>query len=197
MGKGTRHEIAVLDFGGQYTHLITKRIRHLGVLARIYAPENFDPERPGVVGIILSGGPDSVDAEGAPQPGFPLSAVKVPLLGLCYGHQLIAQAFGGSLETGHDGEYGLTRAQVDTSSALFAGLDRDQTVWMSHRDRVARLPEGFRIIASSEAVPVAGFEDPKRCIFGLQFHPEVTHTIHGMTILDHFVGLCTAIRDWT
>ena len=190
-------EIAVLDFGGQYTHLITKRIRGLGVLARIHAPEDFTPNRPGLLGIILSGSPNSVDDLTAPRPGFDLTAVQVPMLGLCYGHQLIAQAFGGTVETGSEGEYGLTRAAMEPDGALFQGLDRDQVVWMSHRDLVTRLPAGFRTVASSDAVPVAGFEHPERRIFGFQFHPEVTHTVHGMTMLDNFVGVCTETRDWT
>ena len=191
-----QQEIAVLDFGGQYTHLITKRIRGLGVLARIHAPEDFTPDLEGLLGIILSGSPDSVDDLTAPRPGFDLTAVQVPMLGLCYGHQLIAQAFGGTVETGREGEYGLTRAAVEPDGALFLGLDRDQVVWMSHRDLVTRLPAGFRTVASSDAVPVAGFEHPERRIFGFQFHPEVTHTTNGMTMLDNFVGVCTETRDW-
>jgi len=190
-------EIAVLDFGGQYTHLITKRIRSLGVLARIHSPDAFSPETAGIAGVILSGGPDSVGDSDAPQPGFDLTAVRVPMLGLCYGHQLLATEFGGEVETGHDGEYGLTRAAVEPDGALFRGLSRNQVVWMSHRDRVTRLPEGFRTTASSDAVPVAGFEHTGRRIFGFQFHPEVTHTAGGMTMLDNFVGLCTETRDWT
>ena len=197
MLEGKRNEIAVLDFGGQYTHLITKRIRRLGVLARIHAPEQFNPGAQDLAGIILSGGPDSVANPDAPRPGFDLTTVQVPMLGLCYGHQLLAQVFGGSVETGHEGEYGLTRAAVEPDGALFEGLEREQVVWMSHRDLVTRLPEGFRTIASSESVPIAGFEHPGRHIYGVQFHPEVTHTVHGSTMLDNFVGLCTETRDWT
>jgi len=192
-----QNEIAVLDFGGQYTHLITKRIRRLGVLARIHAPETFDPHQEGLAGIILSGGPDSVGDPGAPRAGFDLTAVTVPMLGLCYGHQLIALAHGGVVEPGLEGEYGLTRALVDPDGALFEGTVRDQVVWMSHRDLVTELPEGFRAVASSDAVPIAAFEHPGRKIFGFQFHPEVTHTEHGMTMLDNFVGLCCETRDWT
>ncbi len=197
MLEGLHNEIAVLDFGGQYTHLITKRIRRLGVLARIHAPEAFDPGQAGLSGIILSGGPDSVANPDAPRAGFDLTSVGVPMLGLCYGHQLIAQDFGGAVETGLEGEYGLTKAAMAPDGALFQGLEREQVVWMSHRDLVTRLPRGFRTVASSDAVPIAGFEHPERRIFGLQFHPEVTHTEHGMTMLDNFVGLCTETRDWT
>ncbi|MFH1530777.1 MAG: glutamine-hydrolyzing GMP synthase [Pseudomonadota bacterium] len=197
MLEGSLSEIAVLDFGGQYTHLITKRIRRLGVLARIHAPEDFSPGTQGLRGIILSGGPDSVSNPRAPQPGFDLTAVRVPMLGLCYGHQLIAKTFGGEVETGIEGEYGLTKAAVETDGALFEGLGPEQVVWMSHRDLVTRLPVGFRVVASSDTVPIAGFEHPQRRIFGLQFHPEVTHTVGGMTMLDNFVGLCTETRDWT
>ncbi|MBM4372385.1 MAG: glutamine-hydrolyzing GMP synthase, partial [Deltaproteobacteria bacterium] len=197
MLEAVRDEIAVLDFGGQYAHLIARRVRRLGVLARLHRPEDFDPAAPRIAGIILSGGPDSVDAPGAPRAGFDLRAVRVPMLGLCYGHQLLARDFGGRVEAGREGEYGQVRARLDPTCPLFSGLPEDQAVWMSHRDRVTSLPDGFRTVASSSAVPVAGFEHPDRRIFGLQFHPEVTHTPGGEAMLDRFLGLCVAHRAWS
>ena len=188
--------VVVLDYGGQYAHLVAKAVRGLGVYSRIEQPEEFDLARePNLVGLILSGGPSSVYDPGAP--GLPFDPVRlpVPVLGLCYGHQLLARAAGGEVRGGGIGEYGLAQVCCEPS-ALFAGLPAEQPVWMSHRDRVERLPAGWRATASTSTLPVAAFESADQRLFGLQFHPEVHHTRHGRAILDRFLGCCTARRDW-
>ncbi len=188
--------VVILDYGGQYTHLIAKAVRALGVYSRIEQPETFRPGEDKLVGIVLSGGPNSVYEPGAPQLHFDPIAVDVPILGLCYGHQLLARAVGGEVHGEGEGEYGLAEARCSDEGALFRGLTPVQPVWMSHRDRVTKLPEGWKITASSPSLPIAAFESPDQRIFGLQFHPEVSHTIHGEAILDNFLSRCTNQRDW-
>ncbi len=189
--------VVILDYGGQYTHLIAKAVRGLGVYSRIEQPESFRPEQQGnMVGIVLSGGPSSVYEPGAPQLHFDPTAVDVPVLGLCYGHQLLARAVGGEVHGHGEGEYGMAEAHCDPEGTLFRGLERTQPVWMSHRDRVATLPPGWRITASSPSLPIAAFESPDARIFGLQFHPEVMHTVHGSAMLGNFLSRCTPRRDW-
>lgn len=189
--------VAVVDFGGQYTHLIARRIRNLGLYSTIALPEAFEPRAvTNLVGIVLSGGPQSVLDAQAPGPGFDPATVGVPVLGLCYGHQLLATALGGKVVRDSRREYGMARVRCDTGSSLFQGMDAQQSVWMSHGDHVEELPPGARPIASTSGLPVAGFEVPKHRCFGLQFHPEVSHTQHGDAILDRFLGLCSPTRDW-
>ena len=188
--------VAVVDFGGQYAHLLAKRVRALGVFSDIVDPEAFDPADPDLVGVILSGGPASVHDPGAPTLPVPLDAVPVPVLGICYGHQWMAAAAGGRLGSGASLEYGLARLRVDTRSPLFAGLTPEQDAWMSHGDHVEALPAGWRVTASTSTVPVAAFEDPGHRRFGVQFHPEVVHTVHGDRVLDNFLGVCNAPRTW-
>jgi GMP synthase (glutamine-hydrolysing) len=189
--------VVVLDYGGQYTHLIAKAVRALGVYSRIEQPETFDPEQQGnLVGIVLSGGPSSVYEPGAPRLHFDPMAVEVPVLGLCYGHQLLARAVGGEVHGHGEGEYGMAEARCDPAGLLFAGLEAAQPVWMSHRDRVASLPQGWKVTASSPTLPIAAFESPDQRIFGLQFHPEVSHTVNGTAILDRFLSRCTPQRSW-
>ncbi len=189
--------IAVVDFGGQYTHLIARRIRNLGLYSAIAAPESFDPSAtPNLAGIILSGGPQSVVDRHSPKLSFDPAAVGVPILGLCYGHQLLAATLGGLVVQESRREYGLARVQCETGSPLFSGMDKEQSVWMSHGDHVESLPPGGRTIASSSGLAIAGFEVPALRCFGLQFHPEVSHTRHGDDMLDRFLTLCASVRDW-
>ncbi|MBD3393482.1 MAG: glutamine-hydrolyzing GMP synthase [Chitinivibrionales bacterium] len=189
--------IAVLDFGGQYTHLIANRIRRLGVFSEIvpcHAPaSDLRPFK----GIILSGGPYSVLDPGSPTVEAEVFTLGIPVLGLCYGHQLMASLLGGGVCKGKVREYGTARIAITEESALFAGLDTDQVVWMSHGDTVDRLPEGFAVLASSEDCSTAAVGDASRRLYGLQFHPEVTHTPNGMTILDNFIGICGCRREWS
>jgi len=189
-------KIAIIDFGGQYTHLIARRIRKLGIYSEIYQPENFHLNKePNVVGIIFSGGPKSI-TDNQYKIQFDIRELKVPLLGICYGHQLISALLGGRVLRGKSREYGLTTIHCETKSALFNGLSQEQKVWMSHYDYIEALPEGFRITASSNLTKIVAYESQDRKIFGMQFHPEVTHTINGMAMLNKFISICTNIRPW-
>ncbi|MGC4116878.1 MAG: glutamine-hydrolyzing GMP synthase [Myxococcales bacterium] len=206
-----RQTLAVLDYGGQYAHLIARRVRALGVYAEIFAPKRFKPEEnPDVIGVIFSGSPRSVRPAVPPLPSPDVEEVlplllahqagkpgALPVLGLCFGHQLMATAFGGAVEKGGGArEYGVAEARRDTGSRLFAGLGTSERVWMSHGDHVAKLPPGFKVSASTESLPIAAMEHEKHPLFGLQFHPEVTHTEHGNQMLRRFLEICGARFDW-
>jgi GMP synthase (glutamine-hydrolysing) len=190
-----QNEIAIIDFGGQYTHLIARRIRNLGIFSEIYHPENFHYNSR-IKGIIFSGGPQSVNASDAFKIEIPLSDIPVPVLGICYGHQLIAHIIGGKIESGSNKEYGYTLVDCILDSPLFAHTAKNQQVWMSHGDHVVELPEGFVITASTADLPVAAFQSIKGDIFGVQFHPEVSHTFFGNQILKNFLLLCTETFTW-
>lgn len=190
--------IAVVDFGGQYTHLIARRIRNLGVFTEILAADDLpDARKREIVGVVLSGGPDSVLDQPVDEFADILRSLELPVLGICFGHQLLAKSFGGLVARGEAREYGLAHVTCDPMSELFRGLDARQKVWMSHGDHVDALPKGFSVTVSSDSLAIAGFQDRTRKLFGLQFHPEVTHTEHGEAILDNFVSLCTTDRPWT
>ncbi len=187
-------KIIIIDFGGQYTHLIARRIRDLGVYSEIINPENFGKDND-VVGIIFSGGPQSVNADDAYRIKFDIATNEIPILGICYGHQLLAKMVGGKIESGENKEYGFTSITCDNkNSVLFRKLNTEQKVWMSHGDHVCSLPQSFRITASTNSVKIVAYESDK--YFGFQFHPEVTHTENGMKMLDNFVELCTQERNW-
>jgi len=189
--------IAVLDFGGQYAHLIANRVRGLGAYCIVMQPEDFQPgPDDSLAGLILSGGPRSVTDAEINQMAECLKGVDCPILGICFGHQLLARLHGGKLSHGHDRQYGDTAIRCDTSSRLFAGLPASQQVWMSHGDHVEQVPDGFRITATSEACPVAAFEAVDRPLFGLQFHPEVVHTPHGSAMLKNFLSFCRISAPW-
>lgn len=198
----TGHEIVIiLDFGSQYTQLIARRVREAGVYCEILpfsTPlEEIRSRAPS--GLILSGGPSSVYDEAAPHPPNGLLAeTDCPVLGICYGLQLIAQNLGGKVQPSHSREYGYARlVVVNSSSRLFAGLPNEMDVWMSHGDRVTTLPIGFRVTAQT-AEAVNAFEHPDREIYGLQFHPEVAHTPLGAQILRNFLfDICQCKGDWT
>jgi GMP synthase (glutamine-hydrolysing) len=191
--------ILVLDFGGQYTQLIARRVRESRVYCEILpfdVPlEEIRRRQP--IGIILSGGPQSVFGEGAALAPAELFALGVPVLGICYGMQVIAHVLGGEVEPATKREYGRAEITITDAGCLFAGLGAQETVWMNHGDRVRTMPEGFRAIASTEAVPLIAFEDRARQIFAIQFHPEVSHTVSGEAILRNFViDACHARGDW-
>ncbi len=194
MGTESNQHIGILDFGGQYAHLIARRTRELGVFSRIYQPDEFAGEEPGLLGVILSGSPESVGTDSLGL--VHLEKLNVPVLGLCFGHQLMAMQLGGKTARGGTGEYGACGVEVDLDCPLFQGLQEDQTVWMSHRDEVTRLPAGFRPIASSSELVIAGFQSSDNRYFGLQFHPEVSHTQNGIKMLDNFLSICTDDRNW-
>ena len=194
MSEG-QQQIAILDFGSQYTHLIARRFRQLGVLAKIY-PTDYDVSQiDSLIGIVFSGSPASVREERYPF-NPEIFNLGVPILGLCYGHQLVAKHFGGRVLSSQTREYGLATLQVG-QSVLFEGLSDGETVWMSHGDSVEEAPPGFKVIGASLSCPIAAMENAAKKIFSLQFHPEVTHTQKGMKILENFVfHLCGAEKSW-
>ncbi|MCZ6647108.1 MAG: glutamine-hydrolyzing GMP synthase, partial [SAR324 cluster bacterium] len=194
-----RDFIAVIDFGGQYAHLIAKRVRHLGVYSKVLPPTTAYSSIQDAKGVILSGGPESVYGEQAIPFTPALLDYPGPLLGLCYGHQLLSHHLGGEVRHLAHGEYGKTllRTTPGESSPLFHDVPRDSVVWMSHADTVVAPPPGFRVAASSELCPVAAMVHESRPVFGLQFHPEVNDTEHGATLLANFVNLSGARRGWT
>ncbi|MFH1567855.1 MAG: glutamine-hydrolyzing GMP synthase [Gemmatimonadota bacterium] len=189
--------IAVLDFGGQYAHLIANRIRRLHVFAEILPPDAPPDAFAGAEGIILSGGPSSVYAEDRPPFNPDILGLGLPLLGLCYGHQLICHELGGQVRPGETMEFGAASLRVESAAGVLRGLGPRERIWMSHCDTVMALPEGFEVLGTTDDCPIAAMAHHQRRIYGLQFHPEVTHTEHGMQILESFVELCGCARDWT
>ncbi|GIK77517.1 MAG: GMP synthase [glutamine-hydrolyzing] [Actinomycetes bacterium] len=185
-----REEVLVLDFGGQYSQLIARRLRECGVFAELL-PHDTDLERIRLrspKALVLSGGPASVYETAAPALRTELLELGIPVLGICYGMQVMVQALGGRVEAAARGEFGRTElALVDEGGRLMAGLPATQQCWMSHRDCVYEAPSGFSALASSPGSPVAACEDPGRGLYGIQFHPEVVHTPHGQAILERFL----------
>ncbi|MGA9875005.1 MAG: glutamine-hydrolyzing GMP synthase [Solirubrobacteraceae bacterium] len=195
-----REEVVVLDYGGQYSQLIARRIRDCGVFSELLphhvALEEVAKRKPR--GIILSGGPASVYAPGAPHLDRGLLDLGVPVLGICYGMQLLVHELGGRVEQAEVGEFGRSELTVTEPGVLLAGMPKEQTCWMSHRDTVFEPPAGFTALASSTGSPVAAVEDPKRGIYGIQFHPEVVHTPYGQEILTRFLTeVCGCQRSWS
>jgi GMP synthase (glutamine-hydrolysing) len=195
--------ILVIDFGGQYTQLIARRVREAGVYSEIlpYDATPRDIEALGPAGIILSGGPESVGLEGSPEISDAVIARGVPLLGICYGMQALAAKLGGAVAPAERREFGYAEVDLTGDDPLLSGLTKagnQLKVWMSHGDRVERLPDGFRAIAASSNAPLAAMADVERRIYGLQFHPEVTHTEHGFDIIKRFVrDICGCPPTWT
>ncbi len=197
--------IAVIDYGSQYTQLICRRVREANVYAEIVPWDRADEVLPRLrpQGIILSGGPNSVYDPGAPTLPDVVLKLNVPVLGVCYGLQLLAHALGGRVAPASEREYGaatihVTGPQGAPVSPLFAELPSEFVVWMSHGDRVEQLPEGFLAVAHSGNSPLAAIADEKRRLYGLQFHPEVAHTQYGRDILANFVKrICGCSGDWT
>ncbi|GII29511.1 GMP synthase [glutamine-hydrolyzing] [Planotetraspora mira] len=191
--------VLVVDFGAQYAQLIARRVRECHVYSEI-VPSTMPvaemlARKPKA--IILSGGPSSVYAEGAPPVPDGLFATGVPTFGICYGFQAMAQALGGTVNRTGVAEFGGTSLQVLGDGVLFAGLPSTQSVWMSHGDSVAGAPAGFAVTASTEATPVAAIENPDQGLYGVQFHPEVLHTAHGQTVLKHFLEAAGCRPSWT
>jgi GMP synthase (glutamine-hydrolysing) len=195
--------ILVVDFGGQYTQLIARRVREVGVYSEIL-PFDAPPEKIAALapkGIILSGGPESTVEAGSPQIADALLAAKKPVLGICYGMQALAMKLGGGVESSDHREYGYATVKLTGGDPLLKGLTKsgaELNVWMSHGDRVEKLPPGFAAIASSANSPLAAMADVKRKIYGLQFHPEVTHTENGLEIIRRFaLEICGCEPSWT
>ena len=190
-------KIAVLDSGGQYCHLIARKVRELGVYAEILPLETATQRLSRYKGVIISGGPASVFLKGSPRPKPSLFQLDRPLLGICYGHQLMAQYLEGEVEKGRDNEYGQADVRIRHELPLFADLPLRQRVWMSHGDHVAKLPPGFETLGDTRQCSVAAMGDLKRKYFGLQFHPEVVHTAYGSDILRNFLfRVCRCRMDW-
>jgi GMP synthase (glutamine-hydrolysing) len=209
-GPDFHHEIAdrhdkvlIVDFGSQVTQLIARRVREAGVYCEIAPFQNaekaFADIRPKAV--ILSGGPCSVTEKGSPRAPKAIFDSNIPVLAICYGEQLLAEQLGGKVEGGHHREFGRAEVEVAQESALFAEVwekGRKYPVWMSHGDRVTRLPEGFRVIASSENAPMAAIADEARRYYGVQFHLEVVHTPDGARLISNFVHKVAGLKsDWT
>jgi GMP synthase (glutamine-hydrolysing) len=194
------HErIAILDYGSQYTRLITRRLRDLGAFGLVYGPTATAQEiaGPDLRGVILSGGPKSVLEAGAPDLDPAILELGVPILGVCYGQQLLARNAGGVIHRSAHREYGKATIQVQTpDSVLFQGLEPAQQVWMSHGDHVEEAPAGFTVTAATPEVPVAAMENRAKHQFAIQFHPEVSHTTHGNLVLGNFLRQCGMQLDW-
>jgi len=192
--------VVILDFGSQFAQLIARRVRELHVYSELLPHDTpwAEIERRAPKAIILSGGPSSVYDEGAPHPDPAIWAGGIPVLGICYGLQLMAHQLGGEVASSTKREYGPASVQITTEDGLFRGLDRQQPVWMSHGDRIVRPPAGFMTTAETETSAFAGLADPSRSLYGIQFHPEVVHTPAGREILRNFVvGIAGARQTWT
>jgi GMP synthase (glutamine-hydrolysing) len=193
-------EVVVLDYGGQYSQLIARRVRECGVFSELLphhvGAEEVARRRP--KGLILSGGPASVYADGAPKLDPQLLELGIPVLGICYGMQLLALRLGGRVQGAEVGEFGRSQLTVNDPGRLLAGLPAQQSCWMSHRDTVFAAPPGFRALASSTESPVAAFESEERGIYGIQFHPEVVHTPYGHEVLNRFLAdVCECDISWS
>jgi GMP synthase (glutamine-hydrolysing) len=192
--------VVILDFGSQFAQLIARRVRELHVYSELMPHDTpwAEIERRNPKAIILSGGPMSVYDEGAPKPDAGVWSGRIPVLGICYGAQLMALELGGDVVATTKREYGPASVTITDGDGLFAGLDRDQPVWMSHGDSITRLPEGFTSTAQTDSTAFAGLQSPSRNLYGIQFHPEVVHTPKGRDVLRNFVvGIAGASPTWT
>jgi len=196
-GPGT---VAVLDFGSQFAQLIARRVRELDVYSELLPHDTplEELERRGARAIILSGGPMSVYDPDAPHPDPAIWSGRLPVLGICYGAQMMAHELGGDVLPTDRREYGPANVTITSDDGLFTGIDREQPVWMSHGDSITRLPPGFHATAQTESSPFAGLADPSRNLYGIQFHPEVVHTPRGRAVLRNFVeGVAGIVPTWT
>jgi len=195
--------ILVLDFGGQYCHLIARRVRELYVYSEI-VPCDISPKeienlnkKVNVKGLILSGSPYSIYSPEAPRIDRRILDLGIPILGLCYGHQLLAWIFGGEVSSSRSREYGITYVTIDKPVAILKGLSERERVWMSHGDTVVKVPRTLEVLAHTSSSPVAAFKHRRKPIYGVQWHPEVTHTERGMDVLRNFVeDICGCSKGW-
>ncbi|MBU0614607.1 MAG: glutamine-hydrolyzing GMP synthase [Nanoarchaeota archaeon] len=188
--------LLVVNFGGQTCHLIARRVRSLGVYSEI-VPYDISIEKIKELkpcGLILSGGPSSVYEKGSPLPDMRIFDLGIPVLGICYGHQLIGKRFG-KVAAKEIKEFGKANIDIQKHCKLFKGLNKKELVWMSHGDQVVELPDDFTVLASTPSCKIAAFESEK--YFGVQFHPEVTHTVNGIKILENFIGICKCPKDYS
>jgi GMP synthase (glutamine-hydrolysing) len=190
-------QVTVLDTGGQYCHLIARKVRELGVYAEVRPSDTPAPELKGRKAIIISGGPSSVYDPGSPTVDPAIFQAGYGVLGICYGLQLMAQLMGGDVRKGQKGEFGFATLDIDTPDTIFKGIEGQQQIWMSHRDAVASVPDGFQVIAHTSTCKVAAMVDPERRLYGLQFHPEVIHTPRGKEVLKNFLfNVSECAPDW-
>lgn len=192
--------VLVVDFGGQYNQLIARRVRECGVYCEIipysYTLEKIKDKNP--KGIIFTGGPNSVYGEGAPTVSEGIFSLGVPVLGICYGDQLMAHTLGGKVKSAEVREYGKTEIELDNTSKLFKGIDSKDQCWMSHTDYISELPQGFKIIGKTSECPIAAMENEEKNLYGVQFHPEVEHTLFGQKMLQNFLyEVCGLAKEWT
>lgn len=195
-----RDLVLVIDFGGQYNQLIARRVREFGVYCEVvpynYGIEKIKDKNP--KGIIFTGGPNSVYGEDTPQIEKEVFELGVPVLGICYGQQLMSHLLGGRVDTAPVREYGKSHVNLDNSSKLFKGIEKEEVCWMSHTDYVAEAPAGFKIIAHTDVCPVAAIANEEKKLYGVQFHPEVEHTPFGKDMLRNFVlNICDLEPSWS
>ncbi|OVE75099.1 hypothetical protein BVX95_00205 [archaeon D22] len=188
--------IAVLDFGGQYAHLIANRIRRVGVYSEIFHSDVSADALKDFKGIIFSGGPQNISEDDSLKCDSKIFDLGIPILGICYGHQLTQYNFGGEISRGKTKEYGRSVLNIVKKVPLFEGLGSDEIMWMSHGDYVSKLGAGFEIIGSTEDCETAAVYNQEKNIYGIQFHPEVTHSVNGMKIFENFVNLCDCKKSW-
>ncbi|KEI02549.1 glutamine-hydrolyzing GMP synthase [Clostridium botulinum] len=195
-----RELVLVVDFGGQYNQLIARRVREHNVYCEIipYTTSIEDIKKKNPKAIIFTGGPNSVYGEGAPRIEKQIFDLEIPVLGICYGHQLTAYTLGGKVESPDIREYGKTEVKIDNKSPLFDGIKEEDQSWMSHTDYVSEIPVGFKIIATTDQCPVAAMANEERRIYGVQFHPEVEHTLFGQKMLGNFLFKIANLKgDWS
>lgn len=195
-----KENILIIDFGSQYTQLIARRIREFKVYSEIhphtYSIEKIKEMNPS--GIIFSGGPMSIYEDDSPQIDPKVFDLGIPILGICYGLQVVSKQYNGKIEAAQHREYGKTILNVVKDDILFNGINKNSQVWMSHGDYITQIPEGFNITAKSDNSPICAISNPARKIFALQFHPEVAHTIEGKKILNNFLfNICNCKGEWT
>jgi len=188
-------KILVVDFGSQYTQLIARRLRELNVYSEV-CPWDEIPNLDSVDGFILSGGPESSNIEGNPNISSNIFETKKPILGICYGMQVLAFQEGGEIQNEGNKEFGYAKINLSNQTSLFINTSDSIDVWMSHGDKVISLPEGYETLASSDNSPIAAYQNLEKNYFGLQFHPEVTHTDHGLKIIENFINVCGVNRNW-
>ena len=194
-----KESVIVLDFGGQYNQLIARRVRECNVYCEVkpYTMSLEEIKKVNPKGIIFTGGPNSVYDEASPHYDKAIFELGIPILGICYGSQLMAWTLGGTVETAPTSEYGHTEVEVDTDDVLFEGVSKTTVCWMSHTDYIAKAPEGFRVTAHTPVCPVAAMACPEKKLYATQFHPEVMHTAEGMKMLSNFVyKICGCHGDW-
>lgn len=195
-----RELILIVDFGGQYNQLIARRVRECGVYCEIipnsYTIDKIKAKEP--KGIIFTGGPNSVYDDKAPGIDKEIFQLGVPVLGICYGHQLMANSLGGKVKSAKTREYGKTNIVLDNDKSLFKNITLNEKCWMSHTDYVSEVPEGFEIIANSEGCEIAAMENEEKRLYGVQFHPEVEHTPFGQQMIKNFLfEICKVKGDWS